>query len=304
MCSEGVAGVFRKAYPFLGIFTTLICLYIVTIFPPLHVEMYSTSVRPINGTLQVILCDTSPLGMTITMPDGRVVTHCERVVDQPARLQVNVYHSSMGIPFIICCMIGTIFCHLTKKEKGMVFNVNLMFVPDTYAPVQTNADYGIHEESSSLYTWEIVFWAYVFALHGALVACLTSPVDVFDAAVAVLFGTLCFMFLCRPRGNNMGAATMQGLVLSTLIVCTWLTFTSIPHAYQQDRLWLMGVLTTIDGLLLLIHMYDSLPTMYTIVMGRLTYITLGNMLFSLAFATLEDRLSEVVHNPMAGLEAF
>lgn len=97
---------------------------------------------------------------------------------------------------------------------------------------------------------------------------------------------------------------MQGLVLSTLIVCTWLTFTSIPHAYQQDRLWLMGVLTTIDGLLLLIHMYDSLPTMYTIVMGRLTYITLGNMLFSFAFATLEDRLSEVVHNPMAGMESF
>ncbi len=54
----------------------------------------------------------------------------------------------------------------------------------------------------------------------------------------------------------------------------------------------------LDGLLLLIHMYDSLPTMYTIAMGRLTYVTLGNLLFSLAYATLEDRLEEYVHNPM------
>lgn len=60
----------------------------------------------------------------------------------------------------------------------------------------------------------------------------------------------------------------------------------------------MGVLGTLDGLLLLVHMYDGLPTMYTIVMGRLTYVILGNMLFSLAFAILEDRLSEYVHDPM------
>ena len=82
-----------------------------------------------------------------------------------------------------------------------------------------------------------------------------------------------------------------------MVVCTWLTFTSIPHAYQHDRLWLMGILSALDGLLLLVHMYDSLPTMYTITMGRLNYVTLGNMLFSLAFAILEDRLSEYVHNP-------
>lgn len=209
MCSEGVSDIFRKAYPFLGIVTTLICLYVITVYPPLHVELYSTSVRPVNGTLQIILCDDAFSGIMI--PDGRVMTHCERVVDQPGRLNVNVYHLSMGIPFIVGCMIGTIFCHLTKKERGTVFNVNVMFVPDTYTPVSTNMDYGIQEQSSSLYTWEIAFWVYIFVVHSILLACLTSPVDIFDTAVSVMFGTLCFMFLCRPRGNNnMGAAaTMQ-----------------------------------------------------------------------------------------------
>ncbi len=204
----------------------------------------------------------------------------------------------MGIPFLLCCSLGTIFFYFTRKEEITLFNVNVPYTPDTYAPIQTNLDYGVMMQSSPTYTWDLVFWAYVFVLHGVLVACLTSPVDIFDAAVAVLFAVLSFMFLCRPRGEIMGVATMQGLVLSTLVVCTWLTFTSIPHAYQHDRLWLMGVLVVLDSLLLLIHMYDSLPTMYTIVMGRLTYVTIGNLLFSLAFATLEDRLSEYVHSPM------
>ncbi len=92
MCSEGVARVFQKAYPFLGISTTLVCLYIVTMYPPLHVEAYSTSVKPINGTLQIIECDPD---ITITLPNGETVTHCERIVDQPDRY---VFHLHM-IPY-------------------------------------------------------------------------------------------------------------------------------------------------------------------------------------------------------------
>ena len=288
MCSDGVANAFRKAYPFLGAFTTLLCLYILSMFPPLHVELYSTSVRPINGTIQIIQC------VQVTLPG--VANHCKRVVDQPARLQVDVYHSAMGIPFLAVCIIGAVFCSLTRKERDMVFNMNIMFTPDTYAPLHGGGDES--SSSSSLYTWELVFWSYVLLLHVVLVVCLTSPVDVFDATVAILFGLLCFMFLCRPRGNTnvSHGGTLQGIVLATLLVCVWLTFTSIPHVYQQDRLWLMAVLTSLDGLLLLIHMYDNMPTMYTIVMGRLTYVTLGNVVLSYAFATLEDRLSEYVHS--------
>ena len=204
----------------------------------------------------------------------------------------------MGIPFLAVCVIGAVFCSLTKKERGMVFNTNILFVPDTYAPVQQYAGGG-QELSSSLYTWELVFWAYILNIHGVLVMCLTSPVDIFDATVVILFGVMCLMFLCRPRGNDGNAATLQGVVLAILLICIWNMFMSIPHAYQQDRLWLMGILMALDGLLLLVHMYDSMPTMYTIVMGRLTYVTLGSVVLSYAFATLQDRLTEYVHAPLS-----
>ena len=82
MCSDGVANAFQKVYPFVGLLTAAWCLYVVSMFPPLHAELYSTTVRPINGTLQVIQCDNK---IKIALPDGSVVSHCERVVDQPAR---------------------------------------------------------------------------------------------------------------------------------------------------------------------------------------------------------------------------
>lgn len=166
-----------------------------------------------------------------------------------------------------------------------------------------------------MYTWEMIFWAYVFMVHVVLVAVLTSPVDIFDTAVVVMFSIICLMYLCRPRSNNPdsgdagdrtlgGGGMAQAGVLTTLLVCTWLTFTSIPHMYEQDRAWLFAVLLVLDGLLLLVHMYDGMPTMYTIVMGRLTFVNLVNIVLAYAFATLKDRLDQFVMPilPDAGAE--
>lgn len=93
------------------------------------------------------------------------------------------------------------------------------------------------------------------------------------------------------------AAGVQAVVLSCLIGCTWITFASIPHVYEADRAWLFLCLLLLDGLLLLVHMYDGTPTMYTIVMGRLTYVSLANLCLAYAFYSLEDRLEEYIHRP-------
>lgn len=60
-------------------------------------------------------------------------------------------------------------------------------------------------------------------------------------------------------------------------------------------MWLLGLLVAMDILLLVVHGYDSMPTMYTIVMGRLTFITLMNLSLGYAFIVLKDRLEEYVH---------
>lgn len=52
MCSEGVARAFRQSYPVVAACSIVACLYVVSTAPPLHVEAYSTSALPINGTLQ------------------------------------------------------------------------------------------------------------------------------------------------------------------------------------------------------------------------------------------------------------
>lgn len=334
MCSPGVAKAFRGVYPLVGGMTAFMCLYSVSISPPLHTEVYSTTAVPVNGTLQIIECD--PL-LSFVLKDGSRLAHCERVVDQPGRLRVDVYHVSMGVPFIACCILGAIFCSLTRKEvravshpvdrnvfldmcdsltnillhfveqDSTVFNLNNMFTPDTYAPVGGGTDYDGHGGGgggSSMYTWELVFWGYVGVVHWVLVSVLTSPCDIFDTVVSIGFAVICLMFLCRPRGESRdgstgtgGVAGLQGLVLSVLLLCTWLTFSSIPHAYEEDRGWLFASMLVMDGLLLFVHMYDSMPTMYTIVMGRLTYVSLVNMWLAFAFYSLDDRLSQYIQAP-------
>jgi hypothetical protein len=302
MCSPGVAKAFRGVYPLVGGMTAFMCLYSVAMSPPLHIEVYSTTAVPVNGTLQIIECD--PL-LSFVLKDGSKLAHCERVVDQPKRLHVDVYHVSMGVPFVACCILGAIFCSLTRKEDSTVFNLNNMFTPDTYAPVGGGggADYDGH--GSSMYTWELVFWGYVGVVHWVLVSVLTSPCDIFDTVVSIGFAVICLMFLCRPRGESSeggggrsgGMAGLQGLVLSVLLLCTWLTFSSIPHAYEEDRGWLFASMLVMDGLLLFVHMYDGMPTMYTIVMGRLTYVSLVNMWLAFAFYSLDDRLSQYIQAP-------
>ena len=92
------------------------------------------------------------------------------------------------------------------------------------------------EEQSSLYFLETVFWWYVLLIHTTLVVSLTSPVDIFDTVIVVIFTVACLMYLCRPRGsanegNTGGISTSgsQGVVLVILVTCSWMTFSSIPQ---------------------------------------------------------------------------
>jgi hypothetical protein len=281
-----MAQLFLRSYPFIGVATTIWCFYAVSTSPPLHVEIFSTTVRPINGTLQVIQCDPN---IHITAPDGSIIPHCKRVVDQPKRLQVDVYHMSMSIPFLLTCSCGAAFCIMTNRD---IISSNILFTMDTYDP-----EFSV-TRNMNLYMWELVFWAYVSLSHVAFVLSLTSPVDIFDMLVILSFSIFCLMFLCRPRkAEDSIANTFRSMVIATLLVSTWLTFTSIPHIYEEDRLWFFACMLGLDIFLLVIHLYDSIPTMYTISMGRLTIVALMNSIMAYAFMQLKDRLEHVVRLP-------
>jgi hypothetical protein len=142
--------------------------------------------------VQVVKCDPQ---LSIHLSNGEVIPRCERVVDQPRRLRVEVYHLSMAVPFVACTAVGAIFCSLTSREGSNIFSMNLLFVPDSYSPVGHHLDDS--GGSSPMYTWELVFWLYVLLLHCTLVPTITSPVDVFDTAVSVIVGVASIMFLCR-----------------------------------------------------------------------------------------------------------
>lgn len=131
MCSEGTARWFRQSYPIIGMLSTLACLYVVSTAPALHAEFFSTTVTPINGTLQILHCVEDPSQLIIINP---LLPPCTREVDKDNRLKIEIYHLSMGLPFLLCCFVGSIFCVLAKKEESHVFSMDTLFIPETYAP--------------------------------------------------------------------------------------------------------------------------------------------------------------------------
>jgi hypothetical protein len=222
---------------------------------------------------------------------------------------------------------------ITHKQDTTagVIDVELSYVPTTYEPVGVeerarrrrapgSVVFAQHDENggapkTGLYGWEAVFWGYVLAVHATVLVTVTSPVDIFDTVVMVLFSVGCLAYLCRPRAQprrpgdgdddeeafrasrpmvDPDSPVVHTTVLGTLMIATWLGFTSIPHAYEHDRLWFFSGLVCLDALLLVVHMYDTMPTMYTIVMGRLTYVTVFNALMAASFCLLRHRLSHYI----------
>lgn len=239
---------------------------------------------PVNGTLESILCHKEAV-TNIPM--------CEKVVDltmKPQRLKVRTYHVSMGFFFVITCCIAAVWSIMTSKEnaRGGIISSEINFTIDVY---QQDHDYNRND----LYRWEVVFWMFVGAVHICLMLPLTSPVDGFDCMVICCFALLCIMYLCKPRNLEESAASIasptHGAVLCLLLMVLWMAFTSIPHIYEADRLWLLGGVFFLDSLLIVTHVYDSIPTMYTIVMGRLIYTVSMEALVVTAFYCLKHRLS-------------
>ena len=121
----------------------------------------------------------------------------------------------------------------------------------------------------------------------------------FDTALVVGFSCTCLMFLCRPRegrdadgDHSSPAGPFPLVVAAVLITCVWLAMSSVPHVYESDRMWLLGILLGMDALMLFIHLSDTMPTMYTVLMGRLTYTVLANGILIYAYWVLPDRLQE------------
>lgn len=313
--------------------STLACLYAICKAQPLHIEIFSVTARPLNGTLQVIQC-SSAAAVVVGLHGGAAapapVASCRRVVDTTQRLSVNVFHVSMAVPFLMCCVVGAVFSVITSKQDaaGMgVFSSEEPFATSTYASASSSSSArgGKYETGGgnpgSLYAWELVYWLYVALVHCTLLTTLTSPVDIFDTLITTVVTVLSLMFLCRPRdfnddggggggesggggggcGNGATNSTgIQSVVMCILLATTWLGFSSIPHNYEEDRIWLFATLLSLDVLALVVHMYDTVPSMYTVVMGRLTYVTCLNIAMAYAFYTLEHRLSVYVHDPWVG----
>lgn len=231
-------------------------------------------------------------------------TVCSLHVDTRTRVEVVAFRWHLGIPFVGCCALGALFGLVAYQGNAHHISSDTLFVRESYTPVNTMARGHDDEHGGgvSLYSWELLWWAYVWILHIILVSCLTSPVDIFDTALVVGFGCLGLMYLCKPRnGSGRGddeeavdgkVGHLQLVVTATLVLCVWIAATSIPHAYEPDRMWLLGLLLGMDALMLFIHLSDSVPTMYTVLMGRLTYTILSNCALGYAYWVLPDRLEE------------
>lgn len=283
LCGLKTAAAFRSSVPLLGLASTLVCLYATSKRPALNVEFFSMMPKPVNGTMQVLDC---PLSATAS------ASACMLKVDQVHRIEVYAYRWHMALPFVGCCALGGLFGLVTFQENAQYISSDILFDLDAYVPVHQD-----RMERASLYSWELVWWAYVWTLHILLVSCITSPVDIFDTGMVVGFGCLALMFLCRPRDGghtegNSRQGYMQMVVALVLILCVWLAITSIPHAYETDRMWLLGCLLAMDALMLFVHLSDSMPTMYTVLMGRVTYMVLCNSILVYAYWVLQDRLQE------------
>lgn len=273
--------------------------------PPMHVELFMVQPRPVNGSLQTIVCQSD---VKITLADGTVTQHCQYQVDQIHRLKVNAYHIPMGIPCILVCVAAVIFALMTSKENEasglMSSSADLLFIVETYSMEMKNS-----YSKNTLYRWECIFWAFTSWTHFVVILILASPVDVFDCIVIVSFQILCIMYLCRPRqcdsqedaygfgtsisrNHHGGSGILQGFMVVLLLFIAWDSFASIPHVYEGERIWALAVLIVMDTLLLVIHLYDHVPTMYTIGMGRLFYVIVLSACVVGMFCTFKHRLTK------------
>lgn len=298
MCTICIQQAFHRLYVGLCIALCALGIFLVATRPPLHTELFMVQPKPVNGSLQVIMCRAD---VKIKLADGTVAQHCEYTVDHANRLQVTAYHVSMGVPCILVCLLGCFFALTTSKENamhGIMSSTDLLFIVETYSMEMKSASH----HHNTLYRWECIFWGYVFWVHLVIVLMLASPVDVFDCMVIISFQILCIMYLCRPRqcdaenalwevGNKKSNSSwFQGFVFVLLLFIAWNSFASIPHAYEGERIWSLVVLLAMDILLLVVHMYDHMPTMYTICMGRLLYTIVLNACVICMFATFHHRL--------------
>ncbi len=297
MCTPDVQYVFRRMHTGLCLTFCALGILLIATRPPLHVEFYMVTPKPVNGSLQVIVCNAQ---VKVMLADGTIVQHCEYQVDNIHRIQVNAYHVGMGFPCLLVCVVGCLFSVMTSKEAAAhagLMTADLLFIVQTYAGETSQG------RRNTLYRWECVFWGYVFLVHVFAVMMLASPVDVFDCIVIVSFQQLCIMYLCRPRQANSddtecrdggggigmyslvhaeqnnsshaGGANgtwMQAILGILLLFIAWNNFMSIPHVYEADRVWAFAILVGMDLLLLVVHLYDYVPTMYTIIMGRFLYV--------------------------------
>ena len=130
------------------------------------------------------------------------------------------------------------------KEQDTLFNVHILFEVQSYSVLQLNrlaAGRTGGGGSNPLYTWELSWWAYVAMLNTTLVTICTSPVDVYDTLTAMGFGFLGLMYICRPKTTSYGdqAAGAGGgdwMVMAVLMLCIWLSYTSIPHIHGGKTL--------------------------------------------------------------------
>jgi hypothetical protein len=320
MCTQSVQVLFRRLYVGLCLALCVLGIFLVITCPPLYTEMFVVVPQPVNGSLQSIVCQEN---VKVTLADGTITKHCEYSVnleEKPRpRIKIYAYHIPMGIPCILVYLLAVFFAFTTSKEAAYhgLISADLLFMVETYCMELSCSDGiglanmgsggGGRRSFNTLYRWECTFWVYVFAVHVVLLLMLASPVDVFDFAVTAIFHILCIMYLCRPRpsdsddsGYEGGAgggmysqsSMTQSFVMCFLVLIAINTFICIPHVYEGERLWALCILLVFDSLLLITHLYDHIPTMYTIVMGRLIYVVGVQLVIVLMFFCFKHRLQK------------
>jgi hypothetical protein len=130
-------------------------------------------------------------------------------------------------------------------------------------------DYQI-EALMELKMWDMMFWLYALSIHCLVVLMLCTPASVFGTILGTLLMTYFLARACAPRGGVVSMTyenfNLLGMGLGFLCVCI-----QISGAFSN--MWFaLFLLVASDYLLGIGHVWDSTPTMDTIINCRLFYV--------------------------------
>ena len=186
----------------------------------------------------------------------------------PVSLSIQEYGLSPF--FLIPSLLIVIFAALTHQLHEMKLMDNAL-------------DYS-EESESQAGVWTPFLWTTATFAHAAIYLRLTSPIDLFQLAVAIALSIMCLSRLCLPRGEvgvgqrNSPLFYFMGYVAGLALVWDGMRVRHGTHAVA------FSLLACADLLLVMGHTYDYQPTMLLVGNCRLVYTAWLGFLLLMAYS--------------------